>query len=71
MPTPTPSPPLGDAQRMHRSAEVTGGQGAKTKTPPCMCDCGIRVAPTVLAAGPITCGICATDFTSDEPEDQP
>lgn len=57
---------------MHRAAEVTSGQGAKTKAPPCVCDCGrrIRVAPTVLAAGPITCGICGTDFTPDDPEDQ-
>lgn len=64
---------LGAALRMHRSAEVTGGPGAKTKTPPCVCDCGrrIRVAPTVLATGPITCGICGTEFTLDDPEDQP
>lgn len=32
--------------------------------------CGrkIRVLPTVLAAGPITCGICGTDFAPDLPD---
>jgi hypothetical protein len=30
-----------------------------------LCQCGprIRVAPTVRAAGPITCGICGSDFS--------
>lgn len=28
----------------------------------------IRVSPTVLAAGPITCGVCGTDFTPDQPD---
>ena len=60
---------LGRALRMHRSAELTGGNGTKTKTPPpCVCDCGrrIRVAPTVIAAGPITCGVCGADFAPEE-----
>jgi hypothetical protein len=28
------------------------------------CDCGrrIRIATTIYAAGPITCGLCGTDF---------
>jgi len=52
---------------MHHSAELTGGNGTKTKTPPpCVCGRRIRVAPTVLAAGPITCGICGTDFVPEE-----
>lgn len=31
------------------------------------CECGrrIRIAPTVYATGPITCGVCGADFTSD------
>jgi hypothetical protein len=64
---------LGAALRMHRSAEVASGRATTTKTPPpCVCGCGrrIRVAPTVLTAGAITCGLCGTDFTPDEPEDQ-
>jgi len=60
---------LGDALRLFRSAEITGPKTGKTNNPPaCVCDCGrrIRVAPSVLAAGPITCGICGTDFKADQ-----
>lgn len=32
----------------------------------CGCDRSIRVAPSVLAAGAITCGVCNTDFTEKE-----
>lgn len=32
----------------------------------CECDRAIRVAPTVLAAGPITCGVCNTPFIEKE-----
>lgn len=62
---------LGAALRLYRASEpaVAGG---KTKTPPCLCACGrrIRVAPSVLAAGPITCGICHTPFQPEEQEQQ-
>ncbi|MQA12840.1 MAG: hypothetical protein GEV09_01360 [Pseudonocardiaceae bacterium] len=60
---------LGAALRMHRSAELTDGRATKTKAPPtCVCDCGrrIRFAPTVLAAGPITCVVCGTDFAPED-----
>lgn len=32
------------------------------------CECGrrIRIAPTVYATGPITCGVCGGDFASDD-----
>lgn len=62
---------LGAALRLHRSAEAGEGgtTGKKKSPPPCVCDCGrrIRVAPAVLAAGPITCGACGSDFA---PEDE-
>jgi hypothetical protein len=37
--------------------------------PSCVCGCGrrIRVAPSVLAAGPITCGLYGAEFAPDEP----
>lgn len=60
---------LGEALRLYRAVEVTGAE-KKPAPPACVCDCGrrIRVAPSVLAAGPITCGVCDTDFA---PEQQP
>jgi hypothetical protein len=60
---------LGEALRLFRSVEVTGGNTGKASNPPaCVCDCGrrIRVAASVLAAGPITCGVCGTDFEPDQ-----
>ena len=61
---------LGRVLRLHRAVEVTGGKDKKPSPPPCVCECGrkIRVAPTVLAAGPITCGVCGTDFAPDVPD---
>ncbi|WP_219420227.1 hypothetical protein, partial [Pseudonocardia nigra] len=63
---------LGRALRLHRTAETTDGGKPKKPTPPaCVCDCGrrIRVSPTVLAAGPITCGVCGSDFEPDHVSD--
>lgn len=65
---------LGAALRLHRTAELGAG-GGKTKKPSqpaCVCDCGrrIRVAKSVLAAGPIVCGVCGSEFTPDQPDDQ-
>lgn len=60
---------LGIALRLFRAAEHTTPGVAKTPSPPaCVCDCGrrIRVAPSVLEAGPITCGVCGTDFEPDQ-----
>ena len=62
---------LGRVLRLHRAVEITdGGRVKKPSLPPCVCECGrrIRVSPSVLAAGPITCGICGTDFTPDLPD---
>ena len=61
---------LGRVLRLHRAVEVAGGKDKKPSAPPCVCECGrkIRVSPTVLAAGPITCGVCGTDFTPDLPD---
>jgi hypothetical protein len=61
---------LGRALRMHRSVEIINGGRTKKPGPlACVCECGrrIRVSPAVLAAGPITCGVCVTDFTSTGP----
>ncbi len=58
---------LGQALRMHRTAEaVRGGRQSNNNPKPSVCDCGrrIRVAVAVLAAGPITCGLCGTDFAA-------
>ena len=60
---------LGRVLRLHRAVEVAGGKEKKPSPPPCVCECGrkIRVSPTVLTAGPITCGVCGTDFAPDLP----
>jgi len=62
---------LGRVLRLHRYVELTGGKATKPTPPPCVCECGrkIRVSPTVLAAGPITCGVCGADFVVDKPDD--
>lgn len=62
---------LGRVLRLHRSVEITGGASKKPSPPPCVCGCGrrIRVAPSVLEAGPITCGVCGEDFTPDRPDE--
>lgn len=60
---------LGAALQLHRASEIPAQPGKTKSPPPCVCECGrrIRVAPSVLEAGPITCGICNTEF---EPEEQ-
>ena len=62
---------LGRVLRLHRAVEVAGGKDKKPSPPPCVCECGrkIRVSPTVLAAGPITCGVCGTNFATDQPDE--
>jgi hypothetical protein len=59
---------LGSALRLYRSAELAGGAAKKPGPPPCLCGCGrrIRIAPSVLAAGPITCGVCGEDFAPEQ-----
>ena len=66
---------LTEAITAYRRAEApTGGTGKTSRNNPaatCGCDPArrIRVARAVLAAGPILCGICATEFTTDDPEE--
>lgn len=66
---------LGAALRLRRTVEITDGAGAgkKPAQPACVCECGrrIRVAKSVLAAGPILCGVRGTEFTPDQPDDDP
>ncbi|MHA6620315.1 hypothetical protein [Pseudonocardia sp. DLS-67] len=65
---------LGRALWLHRSVEIAdGGRTKKPSPPPCVCECGrrIRVSPTVLAAGAISCGVCGSDFRPDLPDENP
>jgi hypothetical protein len=53
----------------HSEAQLGAGDRASNNNGvAARCECGrrIRVARTVLAAGPIVCGMCDTAFTSDE-----
>jgi hypothetical protein len=63
---------LARALRLHRTAEIPDGKAKKPTPPLCVCGCGrrIRVAPTVLVAGPITCGLCGTVFTPEPADDE-
>lgn len=51
---------------------ATGGTSRKrdnsNNPTPCVCSCPrkIRVAPTVIEEGPITCGVCGDDFEPEE-----
>jgi hypothetical protein len=54
-----------------RHAELGNGRGGRASSNnglAARCECGrrIRVSQTVLAAGPITCGICGSDFEADQ-----
>ena len=65
---------LAEAITAYRSAEATGpGTTTSRNNPPATCGCEparrIRVARSVLAAGPIVCGVCEAEFTVDEPDD--
>jgi len=56
----------------YRHAEAGNGRGGRTSSNnglAARCGCGrrIRVSESVLAAGPITCGVCGTDFEPGEP----
>ena len=61
---------LGVALRLIRAVEVTGGGKKSKPTPAAVCGCGrkIRVSKTVLAAGPILCGACGSEFATTEPD---
>ena len=56
---------LADALVAYRRLEQGGRGGRKNKNgvaARCGCERRIRVAESVLEAGPITCGLCGTDF---------
>jgi hypothetical protein len=60
-----------DALVAYRHAELGNGRGGRTSSNngvPARCGCGrrIRVAESVLEAGPITCGLCGSDFIAGE-----
>ncbi len=62
---------LEHAITIYRRHEIAGA--APTSKPPlpaCVCACGrrIRVAPSLLAQGPITCGVRDTPFEPDAPD---
>jgi hypothetical protein len=46
---------------------VAGGESPRTKVPPAECGCGrrLRMAPSVLARGPVICGVCGSEFVVD------
>ncbi len=43
------------------------GAGGQAKAGPAACGCGrkMRMAPTVLAQGPVLCGLCGQDFSTE------
>lgn len=64
---------LAEAITAYRRAESGPGEkGTSRNNPPATCACAparrIRVARSVLELGPISCGVCGTEFTIDEPE---
>jgi hypothetical protein len=63
---------LTTALSLYRSAEISTGTTRKPSTPPAVCDCDrkIRISAATLAAGPILCGLCGSEF-APQPEDQP
>jgi len=61
---------LGDALVAYRRFEPAGrGRANNNNGVAAFCGCSrrIRVAESVLEAGPITCGLCGTDFEAAEP----
>ncbi|MEJ7773161.1 MAG: hypothetical protein WKF51_14770 [Geodermatophilaceae bacterium] len=63
---------LGQTLTTHRRPEFLGLRGGRTNSNnplACSCRCPrrIRVAPEVLAAGPIVCSVCAGAFVQEQP----
>lgn len=64
---------LDAALTMHRRSELPAGPAKPSRSPiAAVCGCGrrIRVAPSVLGAGPIVCGLCAKEFEREVTEDE-
>lgn len=55
---------LGDDKHDGQDHRDAGGSG-RAKPRPATCGCGrrMRMAPSVLAQGPVVCGVCGQDFT--------
>lgn len=55
----------------HADGAGRGGRANSNNGVAAVCGCGrrIRVALSVIEAGPITCGLCGGDFSADLPED--
>jgi hypothetical protein len=51
----------------HAEGRGRGGRASSNNGVAARCQCGrrIRIAASVLAAGPVTCGLCGTDFEAD------
>jgi hypothetical protein len=63
---------LEQALTAHREGECRDPQAApprQSNLEPCVCACGrrIRIAPSVLALGPVSCGVCEQPFLSTTP----
>ncbi len=59
----------------HRQTEVTvtsGGRTSNNNGKALVCGCGrkVRASVSVAEAGPITCGLCGTDFTVEDTDDE-
>lgn len=54
----------------HADSNGRGGRASSNNgvAARCGCDRRIRVAESVLGAGPITCGLCGTDFEAAQAE---
>lgn len=66
---------LAAAITAHRRAEVTlagGGRTSSNNGKALVCGCGrkVRASLAVAEAGPITCGLCGTDFEDQEPDEK-
>jgi hypothetical protein len=65
----------GDGQQPGKGRDGSeGGEGRRASSVAAGCGCGrkLRMAPTVYAAGPVTCGMCGTEFrTGAERSRQP
>jgi len=48
----------------HAEPRGRGGRASSNNGVPARCECGrrIRIAESVLALGPVTCGLCGSDF---------
>ena len=57
------------AYRHVEHGAARGGRASSNNGAAARCGCGrrIRVAESVLSAGPITCGLCGSDFEAAEP----